>query len=741
MNTKKNTFIPPDEFIRRCKTQTMIQFESTECGAVCLGIILAYQKKYVSIEELRKVCSVSRDGISAYHIIEAAETYGLSAKGYSCDIEGLYDISLPAVLYWNEEHFLVLEGFAKDGVYLNDPARGRYKISYSTFIKSYSKTVIVFETTDKFTPGGHFPSFFDLIFYWLKDEKATIAYVLTLGIILTITNLGLVSFTKVFVDQYLVNHNSNLALWIIGGLIFSTILSGVLSALDGYIRNRWNARLIVRISSQVLWKMLRLPMEFYTQRYPGEVAYRMALVSEISQNLSKTLSKTVLSALLVVAYGFALIFYSPLIASVVFIGTAAILSLMGYVFTSRSDAYACYQASIGKNNAISLGGLQSIETIKATGSEYNFFSAWVESYSKAVNNLQDISKTDIMIGVISPSIQSIIMAVVLVVSAWEIMQGRMTIGSFLALRILAGMFLSPVYSLVEFGKSFQLLKVDLLRLNDIFNHPSDPLLLSQIKAEDPQKKTYPYSKLQGYIDFYYVSFSYSRSGPPILVDICLNLKPGQSIALVGSTGCGKSSIAKIIAGIYSDVSGEIFFDEIPHRNIPRSVVTNSIAFVEQDPFLFKGTAKDNLTMFNPLIPEKDIIQAAKDACIHQEILRRELGYDTMIDENGMNLSGGQRQRFELARALVKNPSILILDEATSALDSLTESEVMTNIRKRGCACLIIAHRLSTIRNCDQIMVLSGGRIVASGTHEELIGVPGLYSELIQSEKMTAGATV
>ncbi|MBA3956864.1 MAG: NHLP family bacteriocin export ABC transporter peptidase/permease/ATPase subunit [Parachlamydiaceae bacterium] len=706
--------------------------EATECGAIALAIIMAYYGKYVPFEELRTFCGVSRNGSDAYNMVQAAKKYGFDAKGYSMDIKALHACDLPIILHWKFEHFVVLEGFGKDKVYINDPATGPRMISYEDLDQAFTGVAIILKPTATFFKSGKAPSLLHSLYKRIKQVKAPLIFSILVGIGLIVPNLAFPAFTRVFIDQVLMKQDFSWQTGIILGMLLAVVGTTILNFLQKSVLNRLRTRLSLRFASDAFWHMLRLPMMFYTQRYPGEVASRLALNDSISRTITGNLATTAINLLFVIVYGIAIFYYDVIIALTA-IGMIAIsLLLMRLAYRARSDAYARYQADQGKNMAYSLGALLDIETIKASGMEVKFFSRWVGYYTKVINVLQEVGKKDIFLAVMTPLMNSLTMLTLIAIGVWKILHGEMTIGMFVALQILLNKFMSPVMQLVGFGQLIQLLRVDIARVDDLLNHPLDAQFLKTDVASSKENES-SFNKLSGHVQLHNIAFGYSPLDQPVVKGISLTLQPGKSTALVGPTGCGKSTIAKIVAGLFAPWEGEVLFDGKSRDQLPRQCIVDSLSLAEQEVFLFNGTVKDNLTLLDPSIEQENVIQATTDACIHEEILSRAGGYDLEIKENGSNLSGGQKQRIELARALLKKPTILILDEATSAVDSPVEAQIFKNIRRRGCAVLMIAHRLSTVRKCDEIIVLDKGNIVARGTHEQLMNASGIYRDLLESE--------
>lgn len=711
----------------RARTPTMIQMEATECGAAALGIILGYYGRFVPLEQLRLDCGVSRDGSLAINIVKSARRYGMESQGFKLDPTQLKEIKLPFIVFWQFNHFLVVEGFGRKKVFVNDPATGPRKMTYEEFEEGYTGIILTCEPGPTFEKGGKKESMHRMLTTRLKGCKAPLAFLMIIGIFLLLPGIALPTFTQIFVDQVLVRHVTNASLTILLGLLVAMLVTGILTGLQNYFLNRLNGKLSIRLSSEFLWHILRLPVEFYTQRYGGEIAYRLQLNDTVVFILTGQLVQAAINLLLVIVYGIVMFVYDPLIAG---IGVAAALFnllTMAWINRSRIDVYARYQQDLGKKIGFSIGGLQTIETLKATASESDFYGRWAGYFAKANNALKNVATYDIVLTSIPPLTQLLGASAVILIGGLRVIEGDMTIGMLLALQTLMTTFLYPITQFVYLGQNLQNLRSELSRLDDVLKNPVDKHLSTF--SIHPDKK----EKLKGALELKNITFGYNRLAPPLIENFNLHLLPGQSIALVGPSGCGKSTLARLITGVYQPWEGEILFDGQPSSAYTREVFSRSVASVDQQIFLFAGNIKENLTLWDETLPELHLIQAAKDAYIHEDILLREKGYDSQMLEGGRNFSGGQRQRMEIARVLALNPSLLILDEATSALDSESEEEIIKRIRQRGCACLVIAHRLSTIRDCDEIIILDRGKVIQRGPHEQLKQEQGLYQELIRME--------
>ncbi|MBS0650920.1 MAG: NHLP family bacteriocin export ABC transporter peptidase/permease/ATPase subunit [Verrucomicrobia bacterium] len=712
----------------RKKTPTVIQMEAVECGAASLGIILGYWGRFLPLEQLREDCAVSRDGSNAFNVIKAAKKYGLEAKGFQKTAAEIEEIGSPCIVLWEFNHFLVVEGIGKDKVFLNDPAVGPLSVTHQEFEEGYSGIVLTFNPTEEFQTGGAPLSLWQEFHARLKHVSSSLVYLFIAGLCLIVPGLFLAAFLRIFLD-YIAAFNMQSAgsifLLSIGSII---LIGGLLMWLQRHILMRLNGRLSIEFSGKFLWHLLRLPVMFYTQRYPGEVAYRTNLNNTVATQMTGPIATTSIDLLLIFFYGLAMLMYDWTIG---LIGWGALLANLGvflWIQRLRADAYTRLQQEYGKWIGSSLGALQNIETIKATGMEADFFARYAGYYAKNQSAYQEIGKRDAVLGTIPVLLQGLSLAAVLSIGSLRILSGTMTFGQLMALQALMISFLLPISRFINFGQMMQTAKTDVNRLNDTMRSQIDPIYFS--RKENAQKDGF---KLKGCLEFKNVTFGYDRSKDPLLDALSFKIEPGKRLALVGPSGCGKSTIAKLAVGLYQPWSGEITVDGRPLTEISVEEFTHSISHVDQEIFLFSGTIRENLSLWNQTVTDEMLIEAAKDAGIHDEILLRENGYHSLLMERGRNLSGGQKQRLEIARALLYRPSLLVMDEATSALDSEREKMVSDRIRKRGCSVLSIAHRLSTIQDCDEILVLQKGKVVQRGTHEALKQEPGIYKGLIESE--------
>ena len=710
--------------IKRTKTPTVLQMEAVECGAASLAMVLGYYGKFVPLEELRIACGVSRDGSKASNLIKAARAYGLDAKGFKKEPDGLKKMQGPMIVHWNFNHFLVVEGFKNGKVYLNDPANGPRIVSEEEFDHSFTGVVLTFKEGESFEKSGSKTSIFTSLKKRLKGSETAIAFTVLIGMGMVIPGLVIPVFTKIYIDDILLANRANWLGPLLLGMGITALLRGIMTWLQQHYLLRLDTKVRVSTSSQFLWHILRLPAEFFTQRQSGDICSRLQSNDRVATLLSGQLATTAIDIAMIVFY-FALMTYYNMTLALVGVAAAVInVIYLKYAATKRVDQNRKLLQDRGKLQGNAMSGLQVMETLKATGSEGDFFAKWAGSQTKVLNTEQKMGVSTQILSAIPVFLTALTNAVVLVLGGFYILNGQLTIGMLVAFQSLMTSFMTPVNNLVSLGSQLQELEGDMNRLDDVFKYQVD----EHNNGFDEEFQ----EKLSGNVEIKNLTFGYSRLEPALIENFNLTLKPGSRVALIGGSGCGKSTIAKLITGINKPWSGKILFDGIEKEKLSKRVIANSLSVVDQDICMFSGTIRDNLTLWDDDISDFEVVRAAKDACIHDDITARSSGYDHKLDEGGSNFSGGQRQRLEIARALVTNPTIMILDEATSALDPLTEKTVDESIRRRGCTCIIVAHRLSTIRDCDEIIVLDKGKIIQRGTHDELINVEGHYANLISA---------
>ncbi len=711
------------------KVPVVMQLEALECGAASLTMILAYYNKWIPLEQVRADCGVSRDGSNAKNILKAARSYGLTAKGYRYEPESLKQKGkFPCIIHWNFNHFVVLDGFKGNKAYLNDPAKGTYSVPMETFDKSFTGICLMFEPSESFEPGGKQKSMLDFAKKRLKGAGPAIVFTVLTSIIAALLGIIQPAFSRIFIDRLLTKQNPTWVIPFIAALALISAIQIIVQLCEIKMSNRINGKMAAYGSTSYMWKVLRMPMEFFSQRMAGDIQGRQGLNASISSTLVNTFAPLILDAVMMVFYLVVMIRYSWVLTIVGLTSILLNLLMSSIISKKRMNITRVQMRDSGKLAGATVAGIEMIETIKASGAENGYFEKWA-GYQASVNTQKiKFVKLNQYLGMIPSLVSSLCSTVVLALGVYFTMRGEFTVGMIMAFQGFLSSFTAPASTLISAGQQLQEMRTEMERVEDIMEYPTD--VNYDTDSAEIEVST---GKLSGNIELKDVTFGYSRLGEPLIENFNLTLKPGSRVAFVGGSGCGKSTLSKLISGLYQPWSGEILFDGVPMSKIDRSVFTSSLAVVDQDIILFQDTIANNIKMWDTSIEDFEMIMAARDAQLHEDIMQRDGGYQYMITEGGKDFSGGQRQRMEIARVLAQDPTVIILDEATSALDAKTEYDVVKAIKDRGITCIVVAHRLSTIRDCDEIIVMDRGKVVERGTHKELYENGGLYTQLVSNE--------
>ena len=711
------------------KVPVIMQMEALECGAACLAMVAAYYGKWVPLEQVRRDCGVSRDGSNARNVLVAARSYGFAAKGYRYEPDSLRtDGQFPCIIHWNMEHFVVLNGFTKDKAVLNDPARGLVSVSMEEFDRSFTGICLILEPGADFTPGGKPKSVLEFARHRLKGAGPAIAFVVLCTIIGSLLGIIQPAFSRIFYDRLLTGQNPEWFMPFMAALIVFSCLQVFIAGVQMLYSNRINARLAVVGSTSFLWKVLHLPMDFFSQRLAGDIQARQSSNAGVANALVNTFAPLSLQIIMMVFYFVVMVRYSWQLTLLGLVSIAVNMAMARVISQKRINLSRVQMRDGGKLSSATVSGIEMIETIKASGAENGFFGRWA-GYQASVNTQQMRSaRMEQILGLIPSVISVVCSSAITIAGAWLTMNGQFTVGMIAQFQGFLSSFSGPIGSLISAGQSLMEMRTEMERIEDVMQYPDDPAFHTA-----PDEAEGSFEKLSGMVELKNVTFGYSRLAQPLIRDFNLTLKPGSRVALVGASGCGKSTVAKLISGLYQPWSGEILFDGQPMGSISREKLTGSLAVVDQDIVIFEDTIANNIRMWDTSIEDFEVTLAAWDAQIYHDIMRRDGGFQNKLTEGGKDLSGGQRQRLEIARVLAQDPTIIIMDEATSALDAKTEYEVVSAIRNRGITCIVVAHRLSTIRDCDEILVMDGGLVVERGTHEELMARGGRYTELVTNE--------
>ena len=712
----------------------VMQMEALECGAACLCMVMAYYSKWIPLEQVRRDCGVSRDGSKAGNILKAARNYGFTAKGYRFEPETLRAKGrFPCIIHWDFNHFVVCDGFRGNKVYLNDPAKGDYTVSLEKFDESFTGICLMIEPGEGFEPGGEPKRILDFAKKRLRGAGGALAFVIITSVISTLVGIVSAGFSRVFLDEMLTQNQPEWFFPFLIGLVIVALIQLTAGWIQAIYSLRLDGKMAVVGNGSYMWKVLRLPIEFFSQRMAGDVQQRKESNAAIAGQIVNTLAPLALNTVMMAFYLVVMIRYSWILTLVGIASVVLQLFVARYISKKRVNITRVMMRDSGKLAAATVSGVEMIETIKASGSENGFFEKW-SGYQASVNT-QTVryEKLNQYLGMVPQAIAGIMNTAVLILGVWLAMTGSFTPGMIFAFQGFLASFIAPAGELISAGQTMQEMRTSMERIEDVMEYPEDPVFAESEKQTEENKTAESYAKLSGSLQMKNVTFGYSRLEAPLIEDFSLDLKQGQRVAFVGASGCGKSTLSKLISGLYQPWSGEILFDGKPIYRIDRSVFTGSVAVVDQDIILFEDTIMNNIKMWDNSIEDFEVIMAARDAQIHEDIMQREGGYQYKLTEGGKDFSGGQRQRLEIARVLTQDPTIIILDEATSALDAKTEYEVVKSIKDRGITCIVIAHRLSTIRDCDEIVVLDHGKVVERGTHDELMALEGAYKKLVTSE--------
>ena len=708
------------------KVPVIMQLEMLECGAACLAMIMGYYEKWITLEQARVDCGVSRDGSSARNIVQAARSYGMEVKAYRMEPESLLEEGpFPCIIHWGFNHFVVLDGFKKKKAILNDPARGRVVVPWEEFDREFTGICLTFEPGENFEPSGEKKSVWTYIKERMVGTGQAVAFVVMTTTIIALLGVIQPVFSRIFIDRLLTGKNSN---WLWPFIIALSIFSGVIILMT-WINTIYSLKIQGKMaavgSSSYLWKILRLPMQFFDQRLPGDLSDRQAANASIAVTLVNTFGPLAINTAMMIFYLVVMLRYNIFLT---LIGVSAIFVNMfvsAIITGKRINIQRVQMRDQSKLTSAMLAGISMIETIKASGAEKGYFGR-VAGYQASVNAQQvKYTRLNQWLGIVPSICTSLANIAVLGYGIMLVLDGRFTLGMIMAFQGFLTSFTTPASSLISAGQSMQEMITQMERVDDVMSYRNDHWF-------NDRKKSGRIEKLTGHIKMTDVTFGYSRLAEPLIENFSMEIKPGQKIAFVGRSGCGKSTLTKLLSGLCTQWSGSIEFDGKTIDEIDRDVFVGSLSVVDQDIVLFDDTVAENIRMWDSTIEDFEVLLAAKDAEIYDDIMK-DGGFQKKILEGGRNMSGGQRQRIEIARALAQDPTICILDEATSALDAKTEHDVVQAISNRGITCIVVAHRLSTIRDCDEIIVLDNGKVVERGNHESLMALGGAYSKLVTNE--------
>ncbi|MFD4736785.1 NHLP family bacteriocin export ABC transporter peptidase/permease/ATPase subunit [Streptomyces virginiae] len=720
--------VPGGRIPRPVRTPTVLQMEAVECGAAALAMVLGHHGRFVPLEELRIACGVSRDGSRAGNLLKAARGYGLTAKGMQMDLAALAEVNAPAILFWEFNHYVVYEGttrrLGRRGVYVNDPAKGRRFVPMEEFDTSFTGVVLVFEPGDGFRRGGRRPGVMGAVPARLRGTSGTMAAAVVASLLLVAVGVAVPALSRTYIDMFLIGEQTSLLGVLFASMAVALVLTATLTAL--LQANLLRGRIISSTlsSARFFRHLLRLPVTFYSQRNPADLVQRLQSNDAVAETLARDLSAAGVDAVVVVLYAVLLWTYDP---QLTLVGVAvALLNVVALRIAIRLRATGTQKlrAESARLTNTAYSGLQLIETMKATGGENGFFRRWAGQHAVTLDVQQRLGVPSAWLAIVAPTLAAFNSALILTIGGLRAVEGHLTVGLLVAFQALVTSFTAPISRLGGVAGRIQDFAADIARLEDVENFPVDRVY----SRREPAAST---RRLKGHVELDRVTFGYNPLDAPLLQDFSLTVGPGQQVALVGGSGSGKSTVSRLVSGLHAPWAGAIRIDGMRLEDIPRGALAASVSFVDQDVFLFEGTVRDNVTLWDPSLTDEAVVVALQDAAVHEVVARRPGGIHSRVEQDGRNFSGGQRQRLEIARALVRRPSVMVLDEVTSALDAVTEQIIIDNLRRRGCACVVIAHRLSTVRDSDEIVVLDRGTVVERGRHDRLVAAQGPYAALVK----------
>ena len=757
------TAAAPGALVR--KVPQVMQMEALECGAACLTMVSAYYGKWLPLEQVRRDCGVSRDGQNALNIVKAARSYGFVASGRRYEPESLFErATFPCIVHWDFNHFIVVCGRKGDRVLVNDPARGRMWIPYEEFDQAFTGVALLIAPGEGFEPSGQPASVLEFARERLRGAVPMLAFVAVATALSSALSMASPALSQFFLDELLTGRSLDLAAAFMAVLGAVCVVQVAVAIFEAIYLLRLEGKLAVSSSVSFMWHVLRLPMEFFSQRMPADVAARQTSNASVAQDLVSMLAPLVIDAAMLMVYLVIMVTYSAPLAA---IGIASVLvntAVAGAISKSRVNVTRVMMRDEANLSTATMTAISQIETLKASGSEGSFFQRWAGYQAGANAQRVRLAEVDQRLGLVPQVVTSCANVAVLACGVWLILSGSLTTGMLLAFQGYLSQFAAPVQSLISSMQGIQEMRTEMERIKDVMDYPTDPFASETDRdislagkgekgekdgRDAPVEKDDPadpldaldalldqgegLEKLAGRVTLEGVTFGYSPLADPLIEDFSLDVAPGGSVAIVGPSGSGKSTVAKLMSGLYSPWAGEVLLDGTPLAEVAHDVRCASVAVIDQDITVFADTISNNIRHWDESIEDFEVVLAARDAGVHDVIMRREGGYEGRLAEGGRDLSGGQRQRLEIARALAQDPTVLIMDEATSALDAQTEAEVMEAVRKRGITLVIIAHRLSAVRDCDQIIVLDRGHVVEQGTHDELMALDGAYAHLVSME--------
>ena len=717
------------------RVPTILQMEAVECGAAALAMVLAHHRRWVSLEKLRQDCHVTQNGVNAKEILQAARSYGLDAQAYKVDIEHLASHRMPCIIYWGLNHFVVLEGY-RDGQWrINDPALGRRAVSEEEFSRFYTGVLLEVQPGDEFQPGGSKPQVLRSLAARFRGSGKALQFCVLAGILLIIPGVILPTLTKIFVDQILIDRFSNWLEPLLIALGVTAIIRAVLTWLESHYLLRMETRIALDTSAYFLWHLLHLPLGFFGQRLPGDLVQRVRSNDTVAGILSNHLAGTVISFFAVLAYLVILISYDVWLTLIAFVTISFSFVAVVYSNRARAEESKRLQQEFGRQMGILMSGFGSIDSVKAGGREFDLFNLWAGHQATTVSFGQRLGVFTTWLQAVPSFLQHLVInAAVLGFGGWQVIRGTLTVGDLAAIQTLVASCIGPFSKLVDMSQRLQTVQADLSRLDDVLACPiamEPSAKLPEITSQSRFLERLTHGPLP--VRFEGVSAEAARGGEIGIRGVDFEVEAGSLTAVIGTMNSGIGAIAQLAVGLSTPSDGDVRVGDLSISEIDGVVLAQTCGFVDSDPILFNGTVQENVSLFSPWIPTEDVIEATKFVGMHDEVMSRSGGYQTLVLEGGRNFSGGQKQRLELARAVVKGCSVYVLDEPTSALDYEAEAFILDQLRSLDATKLVVTNRVSVAKKADRILVISNGRMLEQGTHDELVEKGGIYSLLVENQ--------